>query len=87
MVIENNNITQNCIYENSAITLLALNIRSIRLHFDELALFLDLNNCEYDVIILSETWLANDFKFLLIDYHILNSIGRFNKSDGITYID
>jgi len=61
-VLESNNITQNFVYVNS-FSLLALNIRSIRLHFDELALFLESNNCDFDVIVLSETWLAHDFKF------------------------
>jgi len=45
IILENNNITQNCVYNNS-FSLLALNIRSIRLHFDELALFLESNNCD-----------------------------------------
>jgi len=66
--------------------LLALNTRSIRLHLDKLALFLDSNNCDYDVIVLSETWLAHDFKFILNGYQTLNSIGKFNKSDGVTIL-
>jgi len=66
IVLENNNIIQ-CMYEN-AFTLLALNIRSICLHFDELSLFLYSNNCDYNVIVLSETWHAHDFKFILNGY-------------------
>lgn len=75
--MENNNITHNFVYENS-FSPLALNIRIIRLHFDELALFL------IDVVVLSETWLAHDCKFILNGYQSLNSIGKFNKSDGVT---
>jgi len=85
IVLENNNITQNLVYKIS-FSLLALNIRSIRLHFDELALFLESNNCDFDVIVLSETWLAHDFKFILNGYQSLNSISKFNKSDGVTIL-
>jgi len=70
IVLDTNNITQNCLYDN-AISLLALNIRSIRLHFDKLAIFLDSNNFDYDVTVLSETWLYRDFKFTLNGYQTL----------------
>lgn len=85
IILENNNITQHLVYENS-FSLLALNIRSIRLYFDELALFLESNNCDFDVIILSETWLSHDYKFILNGYQSLNSLGKFNKSDGVTIL-
>jgi len=85
IILENNNISQNFVYKNS-FSLLALNIRSIRLHFDELSLFLESNNCDFDVIVLSETWLAHDFKFILNGYQSINSISNFNKSDGVTIL-
>jgi len=56
------------------------------LHFDELALFLNSNNRDFDVIVLSETWLAHDFKFILNGYQSINSIGKFNKCDGVTIL-
>lgn len=35
---------------------------------------------------MSETWLAYDFKFMLNGYPTLNSIGKFNKSYGVTIL-
>lgn len=43
-----------------------------------------LNNFNFDIIVLSETWLSYDFKILLNGYQTINAIGKLNKSDGVT---
>lgn len=37
-----------------------MNIRSIRSRFDELVLLLNTNDLNFDMVVLSETWLDND---------------------------
>lgn len=66
------------------INVLALNIRSIFANFDELVLLLNSNNSNFDIIVLTETWLLYDFKFELNGYNIINSLGKINKNDGVT---
>lgn len=61
-----------------------MNIRSIRSHFDELVLLLNTYALYFDKIILSETWLDYDFKFVINSYQTINYIGKLNKSDGAT---
>lgn len=63
--LENGNITLNDNYKNE-MSVLTLNIRSIRFHFDESILFWNSCNCNYDIIILSGKWLTH-FKFVLND--------------------
>jgi len=71
---------------NNTLSVFSLNIRSIRLHFDELTLYLKSHNSNFDIIVLSETWLLCDFKLNLKGYLTINSIGTLNKSDGITIL-
>jgi hypothetical protein len=68
----------------SELLIFSMNIRNIKLHKDELAIYLDSINVKFDVIILSETWLGYDFKYILNGYQTINSISKFNKCDGIT---
>lgn len=88
----NNNVTQvldnpssiHCHVNKNTLSIFLLNIRSLKLHFDELALFLSTQEFNFNIIILGKTWLQHDFKFNLSGYQIVNSIGTLNKSDGIT---
>lgn len=66
------------------INVFALNIRSIFANFDELVLLLNSSNSNFDIIVLTETWLLYDFKFELNGYNIINSLGIINKNDGVT---
>lgn len=61
-----------------------MNIRSIRRHFDELVLLLNTYTLSFDIIVLCETWPDYDFKFLLNGYQTINSLGKLNKSGGVT---
>lgn len=71
-------------YGNDNINVIALNIRSIFANFDELVLMLNSNNSNFDIIVLTETWLLYDFNFELNGYHTVNSLGIINKNDGVT---
>jgi len=70
------------------LSIFAMNIRSIRLHFVELVLLLNTNALNLDVpssiVVLSETCLDYDFKFALNGYQTINFIGKLNKSDRVT---
>lgn len=71
-------------YGNNNINVFSLNIRSIFANFDELVLMLDSNDSNFDIIVLTETWLLFDFNFKLNGYHTINSLGKINKNDGVT---
>ena len=77
------NLPTNILNSNN-LSIFVMNIRSIRRHFDELVLLLDTYTLSFDIIVLCETWLDYDFKFLLNGYQTINSIGKLNKSDGVT---
>lgn len=69
---------------NNNLFIFSMNIKSIRSHFDELVLLLNTYTLNVDIIVLSETWLDYDFKFAINGYQTINSIGKFNKCDGVT---
>ncbi|KAF0747865.1 Uncharacterized protein FWK35_00020961 [Aphis craccivora] len=56
-----------------------LNIRSIFENFDELVLMLNSNNSNFDIIVLTETWLLYDFHFELNGYHTVNSLDIYRS--------
>ena len=73
------------------IKLIVHNIRFLSKHFDDLSIFLDsLKNFEPDVIILTETWLSEDFlKYYTIEGYIAYIAQRADgtRSGGVvTYI-
>lgn len=57
-----NNLPKNIM--NNNLSVFAMNIRSIISHFDELVLLLNTYALNFDIIVLSETWLDYDFKFV-----------------------
>jgi len=63
-------------YSINNISILSLNIRSIRAHFDELIASLD-------ILFLSETWLCVNQNFSLNGYNYFSSLGILNKADGV----
>lgn len=73
----------NIYYNNISLSLLSLNIRSIRAHFVELSLLLNSVDYKYNVLCLSETWLLEEVNFALNGYKSFISLGTLNKSDGI----
>lgn len=86
VTLDNLNTIQTHYVFNNTLSLFSLNIRSIRLHFDELTLYLNSHHFNFGIIVLSETWLLSDFKLNLQGYKTINSIGTLNKSDGITIL-
>jgi len=63
-----------------------LNINIIKAHFDDLATYLSSIKEHFDVIIWTETWVLMDFSYILNDFISINSIGIFNKCDGVTIL-
>jgi len=51
-----------------------MNIRSLKANIDELLLLLNSINHRFDVIVLSETWLNEDYDFTINDYVAIHSL-------------
>lgn len=60
--------------------ILSMNIRSFKAHIDELMLFLRCIENEFDVIVLSEIWLKEDFNIKIQGYKIVHSLGIINPT-------
>lgn len=67
------------------LTILHQNIRSARKNFDQLLVFLQYCNIRYDVIVLSEAWLAekDSFQFQIPGYSVFYGFNKYNKCDGL----
>lgn len=61
----------------------AMNISSIKCHFDELLVVSSTSMINFDIIVLYETWLLDDINFIIDGYQSINSLGVNNKSDGV----
>lgn len=68
VILDNFNNVPTNIINNNNLSIFVMNIRSIRRHFDELVLLLNTYTFSFDIIVLCETWLDYDFKFLLNGY-------------------
>lgn len=84
VILDNFSNVPTNIMNKSNLSIFVMNIRSIRRHFDELVLLFNTYTLSLDIIVLCETWLDYDLKFLLNGYQTINSLGKLNKSDGIT---
>lgn len=60
-----------------------LNIRSINKNFLELCVLLQSFTHDFDIIILTETWLYHDFGYDINGYNKLVKVNKYNKCDGI----
>lgn len=69
---------------NNQFSIFAMNISSIKCHFDELLVLLSTSVVNFDIIVLYETWLLNEVNFVINGYQSFNSLGVSNKSDGVT---
>lgn len=69
---------------NNKFSIFAMNISSIKCHFDELLVLLSTSVVSFDIVVLYETWLLNDVNFCINGYQTFNSHGVINKSDGVT---
>lgn len=74
----------NFILNKGEFSIFQINISSISAHFSDLAILLGSVESYFDIIVLCETWLLNDYQFKLNGYSTINSLGIFNKSDGVT---
>lgn len=63
-------------------SIFAINIRSIECNLDEI--LLSTINDKFDIIVLSETWLTNNYNISLLGYKHYHCLGTLNKSDGIS---
>jgi len=45
---------------------------------------LNLNKSNFDIVVLTETWLLYDFNFELSGYQTIISLSIINKNDGVT---
>lgn len=69
---------------NNNLSIFQLNISSINAHIIDLTALLSTVKYFFSIIVLCETWLINDFEFNLNGYKTINSVGNFNKGDGVT---
>jgi hypothetical protein len=76
----------NIILHRGEFSIFQFNISSIIAHFNDLKILLGSVESFFDIIVLCETWLLNDYQFKLNGYIIINSLGNFNKSDGFTVL-
>jgi len=61
-----------------------MSISSIKCHFNELLVLLNISIVNLHIVVLYETWLLNDLNFIINGYQSLNSLAVNNKSDGVT---
>lgn len=70
--------------DTNNLKLLHINIRSIAKNLDELILFINKINIEYDIIILSETWKVDNLGLHNLNgYNIYYNNGDTNQNDGV----
>ena len=80
------NINSNEILNNSKINLFHINIRSCNKNLDELVLYLNSININFNIIMLTETWLNEPTEFSVVpDYIDFHSI-RDRKGGGATIL-
>lgn len=70
--------------QNNNLSIFQLNVSSINAHINDLTALLSTMKYFFNIIVLYETWLIHDFEFNLNGYKTINSVGTFNKSDGVT---
>jgi len=71
---------------DNTFSIFQINISSISAHFNDLTILLGSVKNYFNIIILCETWLLNDYEFKLNGYTTINSLGTLNKSDGVTVL-
>lgn len=85
-----NNIKSNYVDSIADITLLddtfSIFFSSISAHLNDLPILLGSVENYFNIIILCETWLLNDYEFKLNGYKTINLLGTLNKSDGVTVL-
>jgi len=74
----------NTLIPNNNLSIFQLNMSSINAHLNYLIALLSTVEYFFSIIVLCETWLIKDFEFNLNGYKTINSVGTFNKSDGVT---
>lgn len=68
----------------NSLTVLTQNIRSIYKNFDNLSIYLQRVQCDFDVIILTECWLNHKYNLpTLAGYNRFSSKANYNQNDGV----
>jgi len=73
--------TKNCIsiseikFYDKGFSIIAMNIRSIKCNLDELAILMSTINDKFNIIVLSEIWLTNDYNISLLGYKLYHCLG------------
>jgi len=56
-----------------------MNISSFKAHINELIVYLSSINNRFDVIVLSETWMREEYNIKINGYQMFHSLGIINK--------
>lgn len=80
-ILNFDNYIANCKHLN--LKLIHLNIRSIKKNFSEFCAFLQYFSFNFDIIVLTETWLRYDIGFDIPNYNKFIKPCKYNKCDGI----
>nr|CAI5857439.1 unnamed protein product [Callosobruchus analis] len=73
---------------NRNLKILHVNIRSIKKNIDKLNIFLNSLETEFDIIVLSETWLIESTKLYEIpNFDLIYSHGNINQNDGVLIVN
>lgn len=71
------------LFDNVALSIFSINIRSVKSHFYELTVLLSTIKNNFDIIILSEAWLSENNSFKLNGYTCFCTFTNLNKADGV----
>lgn len=71
------------LFDNVALSIFSINIRSVKSHFYELTVLLSTIKNNFYIIILSEAWLSENNSFKLNGYTCFCTFTNLNKADGV----
>lgn len=70
--------------DKNSVKIFHLNIRSMAKNLDQLLVLLKTFSFQFDIIVLTETFVLNDLQLYEIpDYDIIYTAGKLNKNDGV----
>jgi len=74
-------------FKNNCLSVFSMNINSLKAHIYELIIYLinSINN-RFDVIVLSETWMKDEYNIKINGYQMFHSLGIINKFDGVSIL-
>lgn len=69
---------------SNSINIFSMNIRSYKAHIHDLIILLESAENEFDVIVLCETWLKEEYNIPIKNYQVFHSLGIINHCDGVS---